>query len=414
MQNTQNTALLVMDMQMGILGNFPAAAPLISNAAKAIAHAREKKIPVIYVTVGFRQGAPEINANNKGFSASKERFVGVNMDEFTKVHPDLTPQAGELTVMKRRVSAFAGTPVTFVTDWKAQAEHGGFYEALAEGLYKKAGLDVTIIEGGPAVNVPQMLAGGAADFGIGSDSFIALNLVKQNAPIKAVLAVFQKNPQVLLTHPRPDVKRLADMKGMPIMISDAATVAWWPWLRAKYGFSDSQIRKYTFNLAPFIVDPKAIQEGYLSSEPYTIESQAHFKPQIFLLADNGFPSYANLVFAAQKWIDGDPKAVQAFVTATRNGWLDYLNGDPRPANTLIRRENPEMTEALIKQAIAKLKAYGIVMSGDATALGLGVMTDARWKLFFDTMAADGLYPKTLQYKNAYDLRFVHALPQNFQ
>ncbi len=306
------------------------------------------------------------------------------------------------------------TKIRFVTDWKAQAEHGGFYEALAEGLYRKAGLDVTIIQGGPAVNVPQMLAGGAADFGVGSDSFIALNLVKQRAPIKAVMAVFQKNPQVLLTHPRADVKRLADMKGMPIMISDAATVAWWPWLRAKYGFSDSQIRKYTFNLAPFLVDPKAIQEGYLSSEPYTIESQAHFKPQVFLLADNGFPSYANLVFATQKWIDGDPKVVQAFVTATRNGWLDYLNGDPRPANDLIKRENPEMTDALIKQAIAKLKAYGIVMSGDAATLGLGVMTDARWKLFFETMAADGLYPKTLPYKNAYDLRFVHALPQNFQ
>jgi len=306
------------------------------------------------------------------------------------------------------------TKIRFVTDWKAQAEHGGFYEALAEGLYRKAGLDVTIIQGGPAVNVPQMLAGGAADFGIDSDSFIALNLVKQNALIKAVMAVFQKNPQVLITHPRADVKRLADMKGMPIMISDAATVAWWPWLRAKYGFSDSQIRKYTFNLAPFLVDPKAIQEGYLSSEPYTIESQAHFKPQVFLLADNGFPSYANLVFATQKWIDGDPKVVQAFVTATRNGWLDYLNGDPRPANNLIKRENPEMTDALIKQAIAKLKAYGIVMSGDAATLGLGVMTDARWKLFFDTMAADGLYPRTLPYKNAYDLRFVHALPQNFQ
>jgi NitT/TauT family transport system substrate-binding protein len=310
--------------------------------------------------------------------------------------------------------AQALTKVRFVTDWKAQAEHGGFYEALAEGLYRKAGLDVTIIEGGPAVNVPQMLAGGAADFGIGSDSFIALNLVKQNAPIKAVMAVFQKNPQVLLTHPRADVKRLADMNGMPIMISDAATVAWWPWLRAKYGFSDSQIRKYTFNLAPFLVDPKAIQEGYLSSEPYTIETQAHFKPQVFLLADNGFPSYANLIFVAQKWIDRDPKAVQAFVTATRNGWLDYLNGDPRPANALIKRDNPEMTDALIKQAIAKLKAYGIVMSGDATALGLGVMTDARWKLFFDTMSADGLYPKTLPYRHAYDLRFVHALPQNFQ
>src|SRR5579871_2239298 len=306
------------------------------------------------------------------------------------------------------------TKIRFVTDWKAQAEHGGFYEALAEGLYKKAGLDVTIIEGGPAVNVPQMLAGGAADFGIGSDSFIAMNLVKQNAPIKAVMAVFQKNPQVLLTHPRADVKKLADMKGMPIMVSDAATVAWWPWLRAKYGYTDSQIRKYTFNLAPFISDPKAIQEGYLSSEPFTIEKQAHFKRQVFLLADNGFPSYANLVFVPQRWIDTNPKAVQAFVTATQAGWLHYLNGDPRPANALIKRDNPEMGDDLIKQAIAKMKAYGIVLSGDAVTFGLGTMTDAKWKLFFDTMAADGLYPKSLPYKQAYELRFVRGMPQNFR
>jgi NitT/TauT family transport system substrate-binding protein len=319
-----------------------------------------------------------------------------------------------LALLAAPASAAPPTKIRFVTDWKAQAEHGGFYEAVAEGLYKKAGLDVRIIEGGPTVNVPQMLAGGAADMGIGSDSFIALNLVKQHAPIRAVMAVFQKNPQVLITHPRPDVKKLADMKGMPIMLSDAATVAWWPWLKAKYGFSDSQIRKYTFNLAPFLVDPKAIQEGYLSSEPYTIETKAHFKPQVFLLADNGFPGYANMVFAPQSWIDGNPKAVQAFVDATQRGWLDYLNGDPRPANALILRSNPEESEALIKQAIAKLKAYGIVLSGDAQTLGLGTMTDAKWKLFFDTMVKDGLYDKSLDYRRAYDLRFVRAMPMGFQ
>ncbi|MEJ0028196.1 MAG: ABC transporter substrate-binding protein [Rhizomicrobium sp.] len=306
------------------------------------------------------------------------------------------------------------TRIRFVTDWKAQAEHGGFYEALAEGLYKKAGLDVVIIEGGPSVNVPQMLAGGAADLGIGSDCFIALNLVRQHAPIKAVMAIFQKNPQVLITHPRPDVKRLADMKGKPILLSDAATVAWWPWLKKKYGFTDSQIRKYTFNLAPFIVDPLAIQEGYLSSEPYTIQTQAHIRPQVFLLADNGFPGYANMVFAPQRWIDGNPKAVQAFVNATQHGWLDYLNGNPAPANALIKRDNPEESDALIRQAIAKLKAYGIAISGDAVTLGLGTMTDARWKEFFDTMVKDGLYDKNLPYKQAYDLRFVRAMPMNFQ
>ena len=298
------------------------------------------------------------------------------------------------------------TRIRFVTDWKAQAEHGGFYEALAEGLYKKVGLDVVIIEGGPAVNVPQMLAGGAADLGIGSDCFIALNLVKQHAPIKAVMAVFQKNPQVLITHPRPDVKRLADMKGKPIMLSDAATVAWWPWLKVKYGFTDSQIRKYTFNLAPFLVDPMAIQEGYATSEPYTIEQQGRFKPQVFLLADNGYPGYSNMVLAQQKWIDTRPQLVQAFVDATRQGWRDYLYANPAPANALIKRDNPEMTDALIAQAITKMKSYGIAGPASEKGAHIGAMTDAQWKTFFDTMSGEGLYPKKLDYKRAYTLKFV--------
>jgi NitT/TauT family transport system substrate-binding protein len=303
-------------------------------------------------------------------------------------------------------TAEAGTHITFVTDWKAQAEHGGFYEAQALGLYKAQGLDVQIVEGGPSVNVPQLLAGGAADFGIASNGFIPLNMLRQGVPIKAVMAIFQKDPQVLITHPRTDVKSLADMKGKPIMIADASTVAFWPWLKAKYGFSDTQIRKYTFNLAPFLVDPKAIQEGYLTSEPYTIEQQAHFKPRVFLLADNGYPGYANMVVVPQKWIDTNPKAVQAFVDATREGWKIYLFDNPAPGNALIKKDNPDMTDGLIAQAITKMKSYGIAVSGDATTMGIGAMTDARWKVFFDTMASEGLYPKSLSYKKAYDLRFV--------
>ena len=309
-------------------------------------------------------------------------------------------------------AAQAGTHITFVTDWKAQAEHGGFYEAQALGFYKARGLDVQIVEGGPSVNVPQLLAGGAADFGIGSNGFIPLNMLRQGVPVKAVMAIFQKDPQVLITHPRADVKSLADMKGKPIMIADASTVAFWPWLKAKYGFADTQIRKYTFNLAPFLVDPKAIQEGYLTSEPYTIEQQGHFKPQVFLLADNGYPGYANMVVVPQKWIATNPKAVQAFVDATRDGWKDYLFGNPAPANALIKKDNPDMTEGLIAQAIAKMKSYGVVVSGDATTTGIGTMTDARWKIFFDTMASEGLYPKSLPYKNAYDLRFVTRATQH--
>ncbi len=296
--------------------------------------------------------------------------------------------------------------ITFVTDWKAQAEHGGFYEALALGLYKKRGLDVRIVEGGPSVNVPQMLAGGAADFGIGSNALIAMNLAREQAHIKAVMAVFQKDPQVLIAHPRGDVKSLADMKGMPIMISDASTAAFWPWLKAKFGFTDSQIRKYTFNLAPFVSDPKAIQEGYLSSEPYTVEKQAGFKPQVFLLADYGYPGYANMVLVPEKWIEKNPKAVQAFVDATREGWQHYLFGDPAPANRIIKRDNPEMTDDVIAQARDKLKRYEIVMGGDAAKGGIGAMSEAGWKRFFDTMSAAGVYDKSVKWNEAFDLRFV--------
>ena len=299
------------------------------------------------------------------------------------------------------------TKISFITDWKAQAEHGGFYEALAEGLYAKRGLDVTIREGGPAVNVPQVLAGGAADFGMGSNAFIPLNLVKAGAHIKAVMAVFQKDPQVLIAHPRADLKSIADMKGKAIMIGDASTVTFWPWLKAKFGFEDSQIRKYTFNLAPFLIDKDAIQEGYLSSEPYTIEKEGHFQPEVFPLADAGYPGYANMVLVPDSWIEKNPKAVQDFVDATVEGWRDYLDGDPGPANALIKKDNPDMTDDIIAQAIDKMRRYGVVMSGDAETMGLGAMTDSRWKDFFDVMAKEGVYPADLDYRAAYTLQFVN-------
>jgi NitT/TauT family transport system substrate-binding protein len=299
------------------------------------------------------------------------------------------------------------TRINFATDWKAQAEHGGFYQALATGLYRSRGLDVHIVQGGPGVNIPQLLAGGAADFGMGSNGFIPLNMVREGVAIRSVMAVFQKDPQVLLAHPRPDVKSLADMKGKPIMVSDASTTAFWPWLKAKYGFQDSQIRKYTFNITPFLVDDKAIQEGYLSSEPYTAEKQGKFKPSVFLLADNGYPGYANMVLAPQKWIDAKPAIVQAFVDATIVGWADYLYGDPAPANALIRKDNPEMEEDVIQQAIEKMKSYGIVVSGDATTLGIGSMTPERGDAFFTAMSSEGLYDKKLDYMKAYDTRFVN-------
>ena len=298
------------------------------------------------------------------------------------------------------------TAIRFATDWRAQAEHGGFYEALANGEYAKRGLDVTIVQGGPGVNVPQLLAAGAVDLGMGSNSFIVMNLAQEKVPLKAVAAVFQKDPQVLIAHPDTGVETLADLKGHPILLSDASVTAFWVWLKAKYGFTDDQVRKYTFNSAPFLADKRAAQQGYVTSEPYTIEKEAGLKPKVFLLADNGYPGYATMILAPDSLIAKNPAAVKAFVEATAQGWKDYLYGDPKPADALIRKDNPEITQDVLDQAREKLKSYAIVDGGDAKTGGIGAMTDARWQTFFNMAAGQGVYPKTLDYKRAYTLQFV--------
>jgi NitT/TauT family transport system substrate-binding protein len=219
------------------------------------------------------------------------------------------------------------------------------------------------------------------------------------------MSAFQKDPQVLMTHPRADVKTLADLKGKPIMVADSSINTFWVWLHAKFGFEDSQIRKYTFNMAPWLVDKNAIQQGYLSSEPYMVAKEG-VTPQVYLLADYGYPSYAAMVLVPQKLIDTKPQVVKAFVEASIEGWHDYLYGDNKAANELIKKDNPDETDDLIAFGVAKMKEYGIVDGGDAKTKGIGVMTDARWKEFFDVMVAQKVYPATLDYKKAYTLDFL--------
>jgi len=296
--------------------------------------------------------------------------------------------------------------VKLATDWRAEAEHGGFYQALATGEYARRGLDVQIIQGGPGVNVPQLLASGAADFGIGSNAFIVMNLAAEKAPVTAVMAVFQKDPQVLIAHPDAGIDDIADMKGHPILLADASVTAFWVWLKAKYGMSDAQVRKYTFNSAPFLADKRAVQQGYVTSEPYTIAQATGMQPKVFLLADYGYPGYAAMVLARNSLIAEDPETVRAFVAASAAGWTSYLEGDPAPADALIRKDNPEMGADVLAQAREKLKAYGIVRSGDAETAGVGAMTDARWKAFFDMASGQGIYPPGVDYKAAYRLDFL--------
>jgi len=295
--------------------------------------------------------------------------------------------------------------VTFGTDWKAEAEHGGYYQAIAAGIYKKYGLDVQLRQGGPQVNHAQLLAAGVLDFDIASNSFGPLNFVQQNIPMVAVAALFQKDPSVLIAHPGEGNDSLAALKGKPIMISGDTRTGWWLFLKQKFGYTDDQIRPYNFSTAPFLADKKAVQQGYLSSEPYTIEKQG-VKPVVLLLADSGYASYGSIIQCSLKLATEKPDLVQRFVNASIEGWYSYLYGDPAPGNALIEKDNPEMNDELIGYGIGRIKQYGIVDSGDAKTMGIGAMTDARWQDFFATMTKAGLYPAGMDVKKAYTLQFV--------
>ena len=296
--------------------------------------------------------------------------------------------------------------VTFGTDWKAEAEHGGYYQAIATGIYRGHGLDVALRQGGPQVNHAQLLAAGRLDFNLAPNSFGPLNFASQNIPMVAVAAIFQKDPSVLIAHPGQGNDSLAALKGKPIMIGSDTRVTSWAFLKSKFGYTDDQIRPYTFSVAPFLADPKAIQQGYLSSEPFTIEAQG-IKPVVLLLADAGYASYGSLIQTSDKLAHDKPDLVQRFVDASIEGWYSYLYGDPAPGNALIKRDNPEMTDALLAYGIAKIKEYGMVDSGAAKTYGIGAMTDARWRDFFDTMSKAGVYPKDLDFRKAYTLHFVN-------
>jgi len=314
--------------------------------------------------------------------------------------------AGAVVPSRRAARAQGLDKLTFGTNWKAQAEHGGYYQAVATGIYRKYDLDVAIRMGGPQINHPQLLASGVIDFNMGSNCFSALNYVKNNIPMVCVGTVFQKDPQVLIAHAGQGNDSLAAMRGKPIMISPVARAGYWQFLKVKYGYTDEQIRTYTFNMAPFLADQSAIQQGFVTSEPYKIE-RAGAKIVVHLLADAGYSSYATTIETSWKLVNDKPEVVQRFVNATIEGWYSYLYGDPAPAHALIKKDNPEMTDDQIAYSVSAIKRYGLVDSGDAEKLGIGAMSSARWKDFHATMVDAGLYPADLDLTRAYTLKFVN-------
>jgi len=296
--------------------------------------------------------------------------------------------------------------VTFGTNWVAEAEHGGFYQAVADGTYRKYGLDVSIVPGGPNANNRMLLLVGKLDFYMSANTLQGFDAVEHNVPTVEVAAMFQKDPQVLLAHPDQGLNKLEDLKKLTVFVSREGMTSYYQWLEADFGFTDSQVKPYTFNPQPFLADKHSAMQGYVTSEPFAVEKEGGFKPKIFLLADDGFSAYSTLIETRRELVESKPDLVQRFVDASIVGWYNYIYGDNAPANALIKKQNPEMTDELLAYSVARMKEYGIVDSGDSLTLGIGAMTDERMKDFFDKMVRAGVAKAGLDYRKAYTLQFV--------
>jgi NitT/TauT family transport system substrate-binding protein len=312
-----------------------------------------------------------------------------------------------LTVSLPAVAQTTLDKVSFGTNWVAEAEHGGFFQAVADGTYKNYGLDVTIVPGGPNVNNRMLLIAGKLDFFMSANTLQSFDAVANKVPVVSVAAIFQKDPQVLLAHPESKVTKLEDLKPLTLFISKEGVASYFQWLKSEYKFREDNVKPYSFNPQPFLVDKRSAMQGYVTSEPFAIEKQAGFKPTIMLLADYGFDGYSTLIETRRDLTDQKPDLVQRFVDASIIGWYHYLYGDNKPGNAMIKKLNPEMTDELLAYSVAKMKEFGIVDSGDTLRDGIGAMNDARVASFFDKMSHAGVVRRDVDFRKAYTLQFVN-------
>jgi NitT/TauT family transport system substrate-binding protein len=322
-----------------------------------------------------------------------------------KAHPVRTLAAALLGIAFA-AGAQAQEKVTYMTNWYAQAEHGGFYQAVATGIYKKYGLDVTIKMGGPQVNIMQMLGAGQTDCIMGSSDLQIMVARSNGLPVVTLAASFQKDPQVFIAH--EDVKKFEDMKGKTILIASSARQGYWLWLKNKYGLEDGQTKPYTFNIQPFVADKNTVQQGYLTSEPFAVQ-KAGVKANTFLFADHGWPSYSTTISCMEETVKNRPKAMEAFVKGTMEGWKSFL-ADPAPAAALIKKDNPNMTDEQLAYSVGKLKEMGIVTGGGAARSGIGSMDEARIKQNYAFLVDNKLIdPAKVKMEEAYKLDYINAL-----
>ncbi len=296
--------------------------------------------------------------------------------------------------------------VVFGLSWLPQAEHCGFFQAQATGIYAAAGLDVELVQGGPGVNVAQLVAAGRYHYAMGS-ALTTLNMRVNNVPGVTIASMFQKSPQTLVAHPDQGITKLEDLKTRRVAVANFSRTTFWAWLKAAYGFDDTQLRPYVYNPSTFVADPSSVQQGFITEDAFFLGQALGKPPVTLLLADYGYPDYQTTIFGVESEIAARPQVAQRFVDATIKGYASCMTGDPKPAFEAIKAAMAEQSLELSAFKVAQMKKYELVTGGDAATHGIGAMTDERWKRIFDVMSDAGVYAKDLNWRAAYRLDFVN-------
>lgn len=297
--------------------------------------------------------------------------------------------------------------VRFGTNWLAQPEHGGFYQALADGTYARYGLDVTITQGGPQVNNRLLMINGQLDFYMGGNLIQPFAAAERNQPIVVVAAIFQKDPQILMAHPDSPYKTFPDLKKAVLFLSQQTVTSSFQWMKSEWGFTDSQVKPYAFSPAPFLADKNSAQQGYLTSEPFTIKKAGGFEPRIFLLADYGFDSYSTTIETRRDMVAKQSDLVSRFVNASIEGWITYLHGDNSAGNALIRKLNPDITPELIDFSVRAMRNYGLIENDDTRQKGIGAMDPDKIEPFFRAMVKAGLIKPETDWRKVFSFAYVN-------
>ncbi|MFN4040699.1 MAG: ABC transporter substrate-binding protein [Brevundimonas sp.] len=260
----------------------------------------------------------------------------------------------------------------------------GVFQALATDLYARRRLSIERLP--DATPLGERLGASNAELALAADAVAILDLAAQRAPVRAVAAFLQKSPLALIARGQPGPDLISTLRDRPILVSPSDAPLAWPWLRARFGLVETQRQAATTDA--FFDEPGAVLLADVLTAPQAV---LQTRPQIQLLADQGYPAYGGVLAVPDAFARDNVRALRDFVAETVEGWRDYLQDDPDAAHALMRQADPSLTEPVQMAARSRMRDLALVEGGDAALVGLGAMTAERWQAVSEAAVQAGLF-----------------------